>query len=267
MVAQMSEPQSMSDFVESLAESSSDVAVESESRSEAVELHDEQSSSPTEQVAPDTGTEQPDEPADDVAGQGEGSPEPDLAAPSVNWDSPENPYFQKMEAIRQLAEQQRAEQEAKAAEERWKAGFLKLNEVDESDVEGLAGDLISDIRTHAVRPYEERIDVLEHGLTAVVAAIETVLTPAQVEAVKKEAANKRAYADTAGDLDAAVRIERDVRTKAQAEAAALRTEITNLKAQLAAKVITDTGVNRSETVAVGASDPVDSWDSLLSGRI
>jgi hypothetical protein len=271
-LAEQAVPQNMSDFIDLLSESPDDVAAEPESRAGREGLDAEQSSESTdEQVAPDEEDEQTDDMELDGVEEGDGSPDPETPDATASWDSDENPYRAAALAfaeLQRLAEQQAALAAQQSKRQSWQETARKLTEIDEDDVDALTGELIEDIRHTEVAPYLERIEVLEHGLTAAIAAIEEEGDEA-VARIKARAAAKRNLAASKAELESVINLERNIRKEASAREAALQKQVRNLKAQLAAKVITESGANRTETVAVGANDPApSSWDDFWGeGRI
>lgn len=265
-------PQNMSEYVDSLSESPDDVALEPEARAGQEELEAGQSRETSDgQVAPGDEDEQTDETDLDGVEEGEVSADPDPPVATVSWDSDENPYRSAAQAfaeLQRLAEQQRIEQAQQSKRQSWQEAAKKLTEIDEDDIDTLTGELIEDIRVTETAPFVERIDVLEHGLTAVIAALEEEGADV-VARVKQRAAAKRNLARSKAELESVLNIERTVRQEASQREKKLRDENKNLKAQLAAKVITESGANRSETVAVGANETVPtSWDEFWGeGRI
>ena len=268
LVAQ-AEPQNMSDFVDSLSESPDDVAETVEQLTAEQELDAGQSSDAVdEQVAPDDTEQQEAELEVDGVEEGSDSSDPAPVA-AANWDSPENPHFAAAQAfaqLQQLAAQQQEEQAQQSLRARHKEDLAKLADVDEDDIDSLTDHLIEEISQTSVRPYAERVGVLEHGLMAVIAALEDE-GPDVVARVKERAAEKRGYAQSAAELEAATKLERQIKSKADADMKRVLNENKNLKAQLAAKVITESGANRTETVAVGANESVpQTWDELFGDR-
>ena len=264
------EPTSLEEYLTTPVESSADASAASEVQADDPALDADQSGAAAEDLQPDADAAQPDEsetPEND-SGSDADAASPDQPA-AFNWDAPENPYLadaQQLREIRALAERQQAEQAAAKERERLLDVGKRLMEVDESDLPQLMGDFIEEVSDTAIQPVLQQVNTLNHGLTALVAAVQT-LPPAVQEQVKKTAAEYRELGSTAEEIERAFGVSQRERTAASAREAEMQKQIKALTAQLAAKTIQESGANRAETVAVGGggNDEPTSWRDLLGG--
>ncbi len=252
---QDTEPTTLEEYLSTPVESSHDAESLDESLSADDQIQGEQSSEDTELVAPDSDTEQPTEESETTEELGEGSPSAEPAVAQFNWDSDENPYLkdaQVLQAIRQLHEQQQREAEEKARIEQYEAVMKRLasGEIDDDDIPIITGDFVRQVSEHAARPYVEQAQTYENGLAALVAAVkqESPEVQARLETRAKEF---RETGRSAQEIETAFNASMRFRQQADAENADLKKQIKNLTAQLAAKAIQDSGVNRTESAAVG----------------
>lgn len=261
--------ETLDSYLDAPVESSPDAAPVEELQTTPDGLNEEQSSSPDEQVAPDTGTEQP-EP--EVA---ESADAPEVAAASApNWDSPENPYAEQAKAWQatvQLAEQKQREAEEAAWRDSMSKAFQSLSEADESDLPALTGSLLEDVQQHAIAPVEQARQELARAMTATIAAMETHLTPAQFEAIRRETGEYLQRGKSAAEIENTHLVSKEVRSKMESAIAERDTRIKNLTAQLAAKTVQPS--NRAETTVHsdtaatnfdGLSED-EQWNRLLNG--
>ncbi len=266
--------ESLDDYLSSPVESPSDDAVVAESRSDPTDLDDGQSSEAVEQVAPDDAVDQPDLELSDVDLEAEDSfsDAPEAATVDASmWDSPDNPYLEKArfaDAIHEAAAKQQREAAEKERHDRHVDAVRRLAEgaVDLDDIPILANDLIADIQKTAMEPLQTEIDQIMHSFSATVASLRNVLTPEQYQAVVQDTERTRALGSTAAEIERAFEIQQSIKQQSTAENERLQKKIRNLTAQLAAKTITESGANRSESSAVGGGtdEPTD-LDAYLSG--
>lgn len=276
------DPQTMDDLLDLGMESPADDAEADGSLPDADDLDAGQSGDDEEQLATDSEEDQSAESNDPESEGAVASPDAtEPVSPVAAWDSDENPYRQDALALaelRQAAARAQAERLEQERIQKWGQAFEKLAELDEDDARDLTGELINEIRQTAVEPHLERIDVLEHGLTAVVAAIEEVVAEIAPKAkmdpatllglVKNRAAEVRELGRTAPELDAALKVAKQTQSRMTAQLQATLNENKRLKAELAKKAISKSGALRTETTSVGANDNGEaSWDTILAGRI
>ena len=264
------EPTSLEEYLTAPVESSADAPAASEVQADDPALNAGQSGAAAEELQPDADAAQPesDETPETQSGSDAEPASPDQPA-AFDWNSPENPYLKEAEQLREiraLAERQQAEQAAAKERERLIDVGKRIVEVDESDLPQLMGDFIDEISDTAIQPVLQQVNTLNHGLTALVAAVQT-LPPAMQEQVKKTAAQYRELGSTADEIEKAFAVSQQERTVASAREAELQKQIKALTAQLAAKTIQESGANRAETVAVGGggNDEPTSWRDLLGG--
>jgi len=248
---------SLEEYLSAPAESSSDVQVAEGSLPQDDPLQDEQSPETQEEVAPDPVDEEPAEtetPDDDVTPDAPASPD-EPAAPTVNWDSEENPHFKaakQFEEVQRLAAEQRAQKEQEAQDERYKKAIKGFVEVDEDDIDALAGDFIEEIRSNAIKPFQGQIDELTHSFQALVAAVRE-LPPEQVARLKE----RSQFWGKIGDTPEAIESAFTVRTAAQQEAdkryADLERKYKALKGQQAKQAAKETGADRADVANVAAA--------------
>jgi hypothetical protein len=269
---QIAEPTDLLSYLSSPVESPSDAPSTEDLQPPADAEHDDQSSPEESESANSDDAEQPGkQESDEGQSQDAGTtdPEPSDAA-TVNWDSEENPHLkaaQQLEALRQFAERQKAETEAKEARDRLITAGVKLGEIDEEDDRRLLmDDLIEEISETAVRPYTQQLQTLEQGFASVVAAIKT-LPAEQQEHVKKVASEYRELGQTAEEIERAFTISDRERSAAKEREKSLQTQVKNLTAQLAALAIQNSGEDHTETTAVGGAqdEPSSIRDMLRSG--
>lgn len=267
-----SSPRTMEDYLFSDQVESSDEATDSADLLPAESGQDTgQSSESGEQVAPDADSEQPDT-TDSTLGEESADSSADESTTAVSppaWDSQDNPHYQDAEAFRKLRvaweEQQQKNAEAELLN-RWRQGGVALSEADEEDIPFLMDSLVGEISSHVAAPMQQKLDVIEHGMTALVAALESELDEGALSRVKEAAAKYRGMGSTASEIESAHTLSSQSRQAHQSKITELNTKIKNLTAQLAAKSIQDSGANRAESTSVGGdtSDELN-WDNLLGG--
>lgn len=267
---QDSEPTNLREYLSAPVESPVDDAPDEGSLPETDGLHTEQSSADSEQVAPDADTEQP-EGSDTITEEldGDSSPTEPVSA-GIDWDSPDNPHFQAAQALRQLADDaQRKQREAdEAALMERRVGVMKRlasGEIDDDDIPIITGEFVSEIQQSAIAPYANQVQTYEHGMTALVAAV-NMLPPEQKAYVEAQARELRELGRTSQEIESVFHAGQKFKSTQDKENAALKTQIKNLTAQLAAKTIQDSGANRTESVTLGAgADEPNSMREYLAG--
>jgi hypothetical protein len=260
---------SLTAYLSSEPESSSEEAVETESRPDPQPQDDEQSSEEVPEVAPEEPAEQaPDEEPAVESPPGEESPPEPPSAVTPNWDSDENPHLaasRQLEQIRQLAEQQKAEKEASERKERYTKAIGSLaSDVDAEDIPALASDLFEQIAEDATQPLQEEVQRIAHGMTALVAAVR--LMPPDVQRQIESLADKnRNLGQTAAEIERAFAIQQDLSKQTSERETKLAKEVKALKAQLAAAAIKQSGSERTEAtpVVTETQEPTSMMDYLL----
>lgn len=267
---QETEPTTLDEYLSAPVESVLDAAPTEGSLPEDDGIQSAQSSEDTEQVAPDGDTEQPEVEGDESDALGEDSSSAEPAAVTSNWDSDENPYLkdaQALQMIRQLHEQQQREAEETARAEQYEAVMKRLasGEIDDDDIPIITGDFVKQVSEHAIRPVMEQAQTYENGLAALVAAVKT-LPAEQQKYLETQAAEFRNLGRSSQEIEAAFNVSQQFKQRANAENQALQKQIKNLTAQLAAKTIQGSGVNRTESTAVGGGGNTEyaSLDDYLS---
>lgn len=261
------EPTSLEEYLSTPVESSSDAEASAEVQATDAPLDDGQSSAAAEDLQPDADDAQPDDPeSPETVPVVDAAASPETPA-AIDWNSPENPYLKEAEELARIrAEVERRQAEQAQAKERERLIDLgkRIVEVDEEDLGPLMGDFIDEIRDTAIQPVLQQVETYNHGLTALVAAVNQ-LPAAQQEFVKQTAAKYRELGSTAEEIERAFTVSQQERAAASQREAELQNKIKALTAQLAAKTIQTSGANRAETVAVGGggNDDPQSWHDLL----
>jgi len=259
------EPTTLEAYLTDSVESPPDAADPEDLQPSGDELDDGQSSPDDEEVAPPVDPEQPEDVEDAPAT--EAPAEPPAPDPNALWDSEDNPYRKaalELETLKQRAMEVQAEQAAKAERDRLIEAGKRIVEVDEEDLGPLMGDFIDEIRETAAEPYLSQINTLHHGMTALVAAIQT-LPAAQQETIKAVAKEFRELGTTSDEIERAFTVSQRERAAANVRESKLMEQVKNLQAELKKTKTQASGKNRAESaVPVGAStgDPT-SWNDLL----
>jgi hypothetical protein len=261
----MADTESMTilDMLREPAESPSDAGLDEESLPRDEPLDDGQSPEDGQEVSdPTPDTEEPEstEDAEDGQPEEESSPEPPAETPpaeetkqSVNWDTPDNPYFVREQQLKQFVAEQREKQEAEEQDKRFTGAIKGLIEVDENDVDALAGDLIEEIRESAVSPYQAKINELAHGFTAFLAAYHE-LPPEQQKFVKERAESYGKLGNTAEEIEKALEVRKATLTTASAREAELAKQIRVLAGEN--KRLKERGTNADRTANTQPKGPV-----------
>jgi methyl-accepting chemotaxis protein len=238
-------------------------------------LDDEQSPEPQEEVAPDPVGEEPEsaeQESDAVSPEADASAEPPVATQPA-WDSPENPYFQQMEELKRLAAEQRAEQARKEAitaeNERFSKALKGIaTEVDESDIDALAGDLIAEIRESAAEPFQEQMGQITHSFTSLVAAVKELPAETQ-EFLKSRSKYWGEVGSTTEAVEQAFTVQSQAKQEFQKELAKMQQQVNALKGELKKQATKATGADRADVAVVGASgaqtDNYTSMEDYLRG--
>lgn len=266
-------PTSMMEYLSDPVESSSDADAAEDLQPPTEPIHDDQSSDDGDGVATETDPEQAEDDGETDVDSGEADSS-DAASPdaaTVDWDSEANPHLkaaQQLEAIRQFAEQQKAEADAKEAREALIKAGTRITEVDESDLPVLMGDFIDEVSEQAVRPVLAQVQQLEHGFASVVAAIKTLPVDTQ-KLIQEKSAEYRALGESAEDIEKAFTVSQRERDAATEREATLKKQIKNLTAQLAAQAIKNNGEDRTESSSVGGTvrEPATMLEYLSDGPL
>lgn len=148
----------------------------------------------TEAATPES-DELPTNDAPDEIAMEDASPAPEAVAPVTtppvvekpNWDTPENPHFQEAQALRQLREAAFAERQRMEAE-KIKTDLVGLADGDSERLQQING-ILSQVTTPLVQRaqgFEQRANVTEKTLAAMVVALRASLPEEQVKAVFDE---------------------------------------------------------------------------------
>jgi hypothetical protein len=267
---------SLEDYLTSPVESSPDALLAEGSLPPDQPLDGEQSPEPEEEVAPDPPAEEPETQEESEADSPAVESAPETPAPTVNWDSDENPFRKdalQFAQFQQLVQQEQAKQEQIKQDERYRTAVKGLVEVDEDDIDALAGDLIEDIRTNATQPFQQQIDVLTHSFSALVAGVKEL--PAETQKFLK---SRSEFWGKMGQTPEQIESALTVRTETQAEAdkrvAELQKQITALRGEMAKQAAKETKADVADVAVVAAngySEPLTMEDYLRqpddSGRV
>lgn len=259
------EAQSLLEYLSSPVESPPDAAPEEGLQSAPDGLDDGQSDAVQEGVAsqPEPAQTEPGEDAtqatpDDGARAAASPPEPDANRLSDEEIAHLREQAQKAEAFEKALDTARQQREDALQRQSWKQGFdaLANGDIDDDKVPDYSEALIDHISAHATRRAEAQLtpqietaqrerDQVLTALTSVVASIKAVAPDVEQKILAEH--QKRVKLGSSSDIERTFTLEQQIRSEANAEVAKLRTEVANLRAQMAGTGLTATKVYNTES--------------------